>query len=196
MLTVGTIGLTVISLLALAFWVKGGTERRTSHTGAQSVLDFTMNTIDGIPCPLSKYRGNVLMIVNTASKCGFTPQYETLEQLYRTYKERGFLILAFPENNFLWQEPGTNEEIRKFCKDNYDVTFDLFAKISVKGNDKHPLYKYITEESSLPGEIKWNFQKYLVDRHGQIVARYSPSVDPMTEEVRAKVEALLAEQVP
>jgi len=164
-------------------------------TGTQSVLDFVVNTIDGEPRALSEYSGKVLLIVNTASKCGFTPQYAGLERLYRTYKNRGFAILAFPANDFLWQEPGTNEEIRTFCTLNYDVTFDLFAKIHVKGKDKHPLYKYITEESPLPGEIKWNFQKYLVNQRGEIVARVDPSVEPMSQEISSKVEELLSEPV-
>lgn len=159
---------------------------------AKSVHDFTMETIEGEMRELSAYKGKVLMIINTASKCGYTPQYETLEQLYRTYKDKGLRILAFPANNFLWQEPGTNEEIKKFCTENYDVTFDLFAKISVKGGDKDPLYQYITEYSPVPGEIKWNFQKYLVDRDGTIVTRFAHTVDPMAKEVREKVEALLS----
>lgn len=163
-----------------------------TNVSANSVLDFTMETIDGEMRQLSVYKGNVLMIVNTASKCGYTPQYESLEQLYCVYKDRGFHIVAFPANNFLWQEPGSNEEIKKFCIEKYGVTFDLFAKISVKGKDKHPLYQYITERSSISGDIKWNFQKYLVDREGKIVARFAPSVDPMSKEVREKVEELLA----
>ena len=161
----------------------------------KSVLDFTMNTIDGKPRPLSSYKGKVLMIVNTASKCGFTPQYETLEKLYETYKDSGFQILAFPANNFGKQEPGTNAEIKDFCSTQFHTTFDLFEKISVKGDDQHPLYQYITKESPYPGEVKWNFQKYLVDKSGKIVAKYLSAVDPMSKEVRSEVEKLIAEKV-
>ena len=160
----------------------------------KSLLDFTMKTIDGKPRQLSSYKGKVLMIVNTASKCGFTPQYETLEKLYQTYKDSGFQILAFPANNFGKQEPGTNSEIKDFCSTQFHTTFDLFEKISVKGNDQHPLYQYITKNSPYQGDIKWNFQKYLVDRNGNIVAKYLSAVDPMSKEVRSEVEKLIAEK--
>jgi len=162
---------------------------------AKSVLDFTMNTIDGKPRPLSSYKGKVLMIVNTASECGFTPQYETLEKLYETYKDSGFQILAFPANNFGKQEPGTNAEIKNFCSTQFHTTFDLFEKISVKGDDQHPLYQYITKESPCSGEVKWNFQKYLVDRSGRIVEKYFSITDPMSKKVRSEVEKLLAEKM-
>jgi glutathione peroxidase len=168
------------------------TPTKASAIKPKSVLDFTMNDIDGHPKPLAAYKGKVFMIVNTASECGYTPQYETLEKLYETYKGRGFGILAFPANNFGEQEPGTNAEIKKFCATKFKTSFDLFEKISVKGNDKHPLYTYITQDSPYPGEIKWNFQKYLVDRKGTIVARYLSAVDPMSKEVRAEVEKLLS----
>ncbi len=168
--------------------------RKASATKPHGVLDFTMNTIDGKSQPLSAYRGKVLMIVNTASQCGFTPQYETLQKLYETYKDRGFCILAFPANNFGAQEPGTNDEIKKFCSTKYHTTFELFGKISVKGADQHSLYRYITQESPFKGDVKWNFQKYLVDRSGKIVARFMSAVDPMSKEVRDEVEKLLAEK--
>src|SRR5713101_6223210 len=155
------------------------------------VLDFTLNNIDGKPVPLSYYKGSVLMIVNTASECGYTPQYETLQKLYDTYKDKGFKILAFPANNFGQQEPGTNAEIKNFCSTKFHTTFDLFEKISVKGDDQHPLYKFITKKSPLSGEIKWNFQKYLVDRNGVIVSKFLSAVDPMSDEVRTQVEKLL-----
>jgi glutathione peroxidase len=162
-----------------------------SHAG---VLDFTMTTIDGAPKKLSAYRGKVVMIVNTASECGYTPQYETLEKLYETYKAKGFTILAFPANNFGAQEPGTNPEIKTFCTTKYHTTFDLFEKISVKGSDQHPLYQYLTKDSPYPGDVKWNFQKYLVDRNGKVAARFMSAVDPMSPDVRTKVEELLAQQ--
>ena len=156
------------------------------------MYDFTMNTIEGKPRTLSSYKGKVLLVVNTASECGYTPQYETLEKLYQTYKEKGFTILAFPANNFGAQEPGTNAEIKTFCSTKYTVTFDLFEKISVKGTDIHPLYKFITNDSQFPGEVKWNFQKYLVDRSGKIVARYMSKIDPMSDEIQSNLKKLLA----
>ena len=170
------------------------TEKKETAKVQKGVLDFTMKNIDGKPVPLSSYKGNVVMIVNTASECGYTPQYETLQKLYETYKDKGFKILAFPANNFGQQEPGTNAEIKTFCSTKFHTTFDLFEKISVKGNDQHPLYQYITKESPLSGEIKWNFQKYLVDRNGVIVGKYLSAVDPMSKEVTTEVEKLLAEK--
>lgn len=157
----------------------------------KDALDFTMNTIDGKPKPLSSYKGDVLMIVNTASECGYTPQYETLQKLYETYKDKGFKILAFPANNFGQQEPGSNADIKTFCSTKYHTTFDLFEKISVKGKDQHPLYKYITQDSPFAGDVKWNFQKYLVDKEGKIVAKYLSAVDPMSKEVTDEVDKLL-----
>ena len=168
--------------------------KKKSAILSKSVLNFTMNTINSKPQPLAAYKGKVLMIINTASECGYTPQYETLQKLYETYKEKGFRILAFPANNFGQQEPGTNSEIKTFCTTKYHTTFDLFEKISVKGKDQHPLYKYITQSSPFPGDIKWNFQKYLIDRSGKIVARYMSAVDPMSEEIRGNVEKLLSEK--
>lgn len=161
---------------------------------APSVLDFTMNSIDGKPVPLADYKGHVCLIVNTASECGYTPQYETLEKLYETYKDKGFKILAFPSNDFGKQEPGTNAQIKDFCSTKFHTTFDLFSKIDVKGKDQHPLYKYITETSPFPGDVKWNFQKYLIDRNGKIVAKYLSKVDPMSSEVRKDVEKYLSEK--
>jgi glutathione peroxidase len=169
-------------------------QKGTTMHQPKSVLDFTMNTIDGKSQSLSTYKGKVLLIVNTASECGYTPQYETLERLYETYKDKGFMILAFPANNFGSQEPGTNSEIKSFCSTKYHTTFDLFSKISVKGDDQHPLYKYITQDSPFKGDIKWNFQKYLVDRSGKIVSRFMSAVDPMSKDVTENVEKLLAEK--
>lgn len=169
-------------------------QKGTTMHRPKSVLDFTMNTIDGKSQSLSTYKGKVLLIVNTASECGYTPQYETLERLYETYKDKGFMILAFPANNFGSQEPGTNSEIKSFCSTKYHTTFDLFSKISVKGDDQHPLYKYITQDSPFKGDIKWNFQKYLVDRSGKIVSRFMSAVDPMSKDVTENVEKLLAEK--
>lgn len=159
---------------------------------ASSVYDFTLNDIDGNPVSLSQYKGKVVMLVNTASLCGNTPQYTDLEKIYETYKDKGFEILAFPANNFGQQEPGSNEEIKGFCLTKYSVGFPLFSKISVKGSDKHPLYRYLTEQSPFPGEVEWNFQKYLVDRSGNVVARYHHGTKPLAQEIVKDVERFLA----
>src|SRR5271170_6524146 len=123
--------------------------------GASSVYEFTLNSIDGQPAPLAAYKGKVLLVVNVASKCGFTPQYTALEALYEKYKDQGLVVVGFPANNFMSQEPGTNEEIKTFCSRKYNVTFPMYSKISVKGDDKAALYQYLTATSG--GEIKWNF---------------------------------------
>jgi glutathione peroxidase len=159
-----------------------------------ALYSFTMKTIDGNDKKLSDYEGKVLMIVNVASKCGHTPQYKGLEALYEKYKDRGFMILGFPANNFLWQEPGTDEEIKNFCSMKYGVTFDMFSKISVKGDDQNPLYHFLTKESPVPGIVQWNFQKYLVDRKGNVVEKFSPNTDPAEKDVIAKIEKLLNDQ--
>ncbi|MEC4888478.1 MAG: glutathione peroxidase [Nitrospira sp.] len=158
------------------------------------VYDFTLNDIDGKPVNLGQYKGKVLLVVNTASFCGNTPQYTDLESLYEHYRDKGFEVLAFPANNFGQQEPGTNEEIKGFCLTKYSVSFPLFSKISVKGDDKHPLYRYLTEHSPFPGEVEWNFQKYLVDRSGHVVARFPHRMKPSSPEITKEVERALAAQ--
>jgi len=155
------------------------------------VYDFTLNDIDGKPVSLSQFRGKVLL-VNTASFCGNTPQYTDLEQMYEQYREKGSEILAFPANNFGQQEPGTNEDIKTFCHTKYSLSFPLFSKISVKGEDKHPLYRCLTEQGPIPGEVEWNFQKYLVDRSGKVVARYHHRTKPLSPEIVQDVERVLA----
>ena len=155
--------------------------------GASSVYEFTMNSIDGQPLPLSNFKGKVLLIVNVASFCGFTPQYEQLEAVYEKYKDQGFVIAGFPANNFGAQEPGTNEEIKTFCSRKYNVKFPIYSKISVKGPDKAPLYQYLTETSG--GEIKWNFTKFLVDKNGKVVKRYAPTDTP--DGISGEVAAVL-----
>jgi len=134
------------------------------------------------------------LIVNVASKCGNTPQYKGLELIYEKYKDRGFVVLGFPANNFLWQEPGTNDEIKQFCTLNYNVTFDMFSKISVKGSDQDSLYQYLTKDSPVPGAVTWNFQKYLVDRRGNVVEKFAPKTKPEEKEVIDKIEQLLSEK--
>ena len=156
--------------------------------GASNALEFTLNSIDGKPAPLSQYKGKVVMIVNVASKCGFTPQYAGLESLYEKYKDKGFVILGFPANNFGAQEPGTNEEIKTFCSRNYNVTFPMYAKISVNGDDKHPLYQYLTQTG---GDVKWNFTKFLLDKEGKVIARFEPAVTPASVEVAGAIEKAL-----
>jgi glutathione peroxidase len=157
-----------------------------------SLYDFTMDDIDGKPVNLDQYRGKVLLVVNTASLCGNTPQYTDLESIYERYHDKGFEVLAFPANNFGQQEPGTNAEIKGFCLTKYSVSFPLFSKISVKGSDKHPLYQYLTEQSPFPGEIEWNFQKYLVDRSGNVVGRFHHRTKPLAPEVVNEIERVLA----
>lgn len=163
--------------------------------GAQqpiNIYDFSVLDIDGNSLPLSEYKGKVLLIVNTASRCGFTPQYKSLEELYLRYKDNGFLVLAFPANNFMNQEPGTNEEIREFCLLNYRITFPLFSKISVKGPDKHPLYVYLTQGSDFPGEVSWNFNKFLIGKDGIVVDRFDTRIDPMNQKVISSIEEQLS----
>jgi glutathione peroxidase len=153
-----------------------------------------MTMIDGTEKPLRDYDGQVLLLVNTASKCGFTPQYSSLEKLYRKYRDEGFTILAFPANNFGAQEPGTDAQIKEFCSTNYDVTFDLFSKISVKGDDIHPLYAYLTSLPEVGGEIQWNFTKFLVDRDGTVISRFNTRVDPLDESVTTALEKALGRE--
>jgi glutathione peroxidase len=163
----------------------------------KSVLDFKMKDIDGNDIKLKKYKGNVLLVVNTASKCGYTPQYEGLQATYTKYKEQGFYVLGFPANNFGGQEPGTDPEIKEFCSLKYKVTFPMFSKISVKGDDQHPLYSFLTSKETDPnfaGDITWNFNKFLIDRKGNIVARFSSKDKPEGEAVTAAIEKYLAEK--
>jgi glutathione peroxidase len=162
--------------------------------GASSVYEFSMNSIDGKPLPLASFKGKVMLIVNVASKCGYTPQYTSLEAVYEKYKDQGFVIVGFPANNFMAQEPGTNEEIKTFCSTKYNVKFPLYAKISVKGEDKAPLYQFLTDAGANPktgGEIKWNFTKFLVDRDGKVVARFESAVKPDSPDVIAAIEKAL-----
>jgi glutathione peroxidase len=160
----------------------------------RSIYDFKMKSIDEKPVRLSAYKGKVVLLVNVASKCGFTPQYAGLEKLYETYKDRGFVIVGVPANNFAQQEPGTNAEIKTFCSRKYNVTFPMMSKVSVLGEDKTPLYVYLTDKSTDPdfaGDIKWNFTKFLFDRKGKAVARFEPNVTPDAPEVAKAVEAAL-----
>lgn len=157
-----------------------------------SIYDFSAETLDGTPQPLSAYRGKVLLIVNTASKCGFTPQYAGLETLYRKYKDRGLVVLGFPCNQFGAQEPGDAAEIANFCSTTYEVDFPMMRKIEVNGPKAHPLYKHLTSaKRGVLGTraIKWNFTKFLVDREGQVTGRFAPTIEPKALE--SAIEALL-----
>lgn len=176
---------------------------------ANEIYKIPLKTIDGEETNLGKYKGKVLLVVNVASKCGLTPQYEGLEKIYENYRGQGFEVLGFPANNFMGQEPGTEEEIKTFCDTNYNVQFPLFAKISVKGGDRHELYKHLTENKkdtdvggnnflmklkkfgqslTNPNDIVWNFEKFLIGKNGEIAARFAPDVAPDDERLTAKIE--------
>jgi glutathione peroxidase len=160
----------------------------------KSIYDFTLKSIDGQPTPLSGYHGKVVLLVNVASRCGFTPQYTALEALYEKYKDKGLVIVGVPANNFMGQEPGTDEEIKTFCTKKYNVSFPMMSKLSVKGDDKTPLYQFLTSKDADPkfgGEIQWNFTKFLFDRNGAPVARFEPNVKPDSAEVTAAIESAL-----
>jgi glutathione peroxidase len=160
----------------------------------KSIYDFTMRSIDGEQVSLKSYHGKVVLLVNVASKCGFTPQYAGLEALYEKYKDRGLVIVGIPANNFMSQEPGTDEEIKKFCTNKYNVTFPMMSKVSVKGDDKTPLYVFLTGKDSDPqfgGDIKWNFTKFLFDRNGNPVARFEPNITPDAPQVTSAIESAL-----
>jgi glutathione peroxidase len=155
------------------------------------IASITFETIAGDTVSLADYRGQVVLIVNVASECGYTPQYEDLEVLYRRFHDTGLVVIGFPANNFGGQEPGTNEQILTFCQSRYNVTFPMMAKVSVKGPDKHPLFVNLTEHSAVQGEIKWNFSKFLFDREGVLVARFPSKVEPLSKALVAQVEELL-----
>lgn len=157
---------------------------------------FTLNDIDGVPVQLSQYRGQVLLVVNVASRCGYTKQYADLQRLYETYKERGFAVLGFPANDFLSQEPGTDAEIKNFCTTRFQVTFPMFSRISVKGDDMHPLYRYLTDPEA-NGEfgrpVQWNFNKFLIDSHGKTIGYFESKAAPLDPQITDAVEKALAE---
>jgi glutathione peroxidase len=167
----------------------------TADKDKPSPLDFKVKDIDGKDVNLADYKGKVVLIVNVASKCGNTPQYKPLEAMYEKYKDQGFVILGFPANDFGKQEPGSNDQIKAFCSETYKVAFPMFAKITVKGDEKAPIYKFLTEPATngeFAGDIEWNFQKFLVDRNGAVIARFSPKTKPDSPKVVAEVEKALA----
>jgi glutathione peroxidase len=173
------------------------TTQQTNKTEVPQVLNFKMKSLAGQDVDLSKYQGKVVMMVNTASKCGLTPQYKGLQELHKKYSGQGLAILGFPANDFGKQEPGSDEEIGTFCQKNYGVEFDMFSKVAVTGENKTPLYKYLTSAETnpkFPGEISWNFEKFLIGRNGEIIARFSPKVTPDSPEVVQAIEAALAQK--
>jgi glutathione peroxidase len=176
---------TILSFLLMVAMV-------TSENG-ETVYDFKLNLIDGKEVEMSEFKDKVLLIVNTASECGFTPQYDGLQAIYEKYKDRGFYVLGFPANNFGGQEPGTNEEILEFCRVNFGVNFPLFSRISVKGEEIHPLFEYLVkaENEDFTGEIGWIFEKFLVDRNGNLLRRFKSNVKPESEEITGAIEQLL-----
>jgi glutathione peroxidase len=185
-----------LSLLVFAAAVNAqdGKAKSPAQGKAPPALSFTMNSLDGKPVDLSKYQGKVLLVVNVASECGLTPQYEQLQALHKKYKDQGLAVLAFPCNQFGKQEPGTAAEIQQFCSKNYGVTFDLFEKVDVNGDQTCALYKHLKAQPTTPkgtGDISWNFEKFLLSRQGDVVARYAPPTKPDAAEVVARIESEL-----
>lgn len=165
----------------------------------ESLYDFTLLDIDGKPAAFSQWRGKVLLIVNVASKCGFTGQYTGLQKLYENYREQGLEVLGIPANNFLWQEPGNDEEIKSFCSLTYKVTFPMFSKISVSGGEIHPLYQFLTDPTrhvAKVAAVSWNFNKFLIDRSGKVIAQYGSNTDPQSDELVNAVKSALNQSLP
>lgn len=188
----GMVGLVFGSLLAAL--VTGDVRAEEKGKDVPPVLNYTMKSIDGKPVDLSKYQGKVVLIVNVASQCGLTPQYKGLQALHEKYSGEGLAILGFPANEFGKQEPGTNDEIAEFCTSKYNVGFDMFSKVVVKGDGQCDLYKFLTSEESNPGfagDINWNFEKFLIGRDGQVVKRFAPAVTPGSKDVVSAIESEL-----
>jgi len=188
----------LVAVLALPAWAQDKPAEPNTK-GADGVYAFTMNSIDGKPVKLDSYKGDVLLIVNVASQCGLTEaNYKGLGPLFDKYKDQGFRVLAFPANNFGGQEPGTNQEIKSFCATKYGVKYELFSKVSVKGDDICPLYKYLTEhpDKEIKGEVAWNFQKYLIGRDGKVFAKFSPRTKPDDDKLVAAIDEALKEKAP
>ncbi len=182
------------AIFAIALATPFGAGRASAEKAEKKLLDLSARRLGGPEEALSRYRGEVLLVVNTASECGYTPQYAGLQALYERYRERKFSVLGFPSNDFGEQEPGDDRQIGAFCKSNYGVEFPMFSKVRVLGDDAHPVYAYLT---SLPkpigGPVEWNFQKYLVDRNGDVVARFDSETEPDDPRLVAEVERLLGE---
>ena len=186
------------ALIAVLLVLGAGVQ--TNPTGGGKVpaaLNFTLNSIDGTPVSLSRYQGNVVLMVNVASECGYTPQYAGLEELHRKYAPKGLRILGFPANDFGAQEPGTNPEISEFCKKNYGVEFDMFSKIVVRGSGQAPLYKFLTSTETNPkfaGQVDWNFEKFLIGRNGEVIGRFLSEVEPLSPQMVGAIENALAQK--
>ncbi len=163
-------------------------ESRENTQQVNTIYGLSLFDIDEQTVSLSTYQGKVLLVVNTSSRCGYTPQYEQLQELYEKYQSRGLEVLAFPSNDFGGQELKTNEEVATFCYTRYSVDFPLFAKTKVRGKNKHPLYQFLTEKTSFPGEVRWNFEKFLVNRNGTVIGRYYSNVLPLSDEIISDVE--------
>ena len=195
---VKVISVLAVILMGVAVFAISRSSRASSTPDSgstmSSIYDFTLKDIDHKEVNLGQYKGKVVLLVNVASRCGFTPQYEGLQKVYLKYKDRGFVILGFPANNFMSQEPGSDEEIKTFCSTKYNVTFPIFSKISVKGDDIHPLYKFLTSKETNPefgGDIKWNFRKFLLDKSGKVIARFEPKVTPESDPMIQAIEKAL-----
>jgi len=166
----------------------------TLMAAEKTVYDFTLNSIEGQATPLASFKGRLVLLVNVASRCGFTPQYAGLEALYEKYKDRGFVIVGIPANNFGAQEPGSNQEIKTFCTSKYHVTFPMMAKVSVKGSDITPLYAFLTDKAVNPktgGDIGWNFTKFLIGPDGKVIARFDSEVEPDSKDLTSTIEKAL-----
>jgi len=189
---------TLIAGMFAAALIAESDANKADQSKVPPVLDFTMNRLNGEPAHLGQYAGRVVLIVNVASRCGQTPQYKGLQKLHEKYNEQGLDILGFPANEFGNQEPGSNEDIAAFCEKNYGVSFDMFAKVIVKGEGICDLYQYLTSKETNPdfaGDIKWNFEKFLIDRQGNIIARFPTRVQPDAEQVIRAIETALAQSL-
>jgi glutathione peroxidase len=179
--------------MAAALAVLVGVQGKPGGSGnVPASLSFTMDSIDGKAVDLSKYKGRVVLMVNVASQCGYTPQYEGLQDLHEKYTAKGLSILGFPSNDFGSQEPGSNSEIAQFCKQNYGVQFDMFSKIVVRGAGQAPLYRYLTTHPRFRGDVSWNFEKFLIGRDGEVLGRFRSAVEPGSKEMTSAIEAALA----
>jgi glutathione peroxidase len=183
-----------MTIVCIAFLTGCSCSSKAKETSLKSIYKIEVQTITGETVKLEKYKGKTLLIVNTASKCGFTGQYEGLQKLYETYGDRGLVILGFPSNDFMKQEPGSNDEIASFCKKNYGVTFPMFEKITVKGDEQHPLYAFLTSKETNPGhsgKISWNFNKFLISPDGKVIGRFGSRTKPSDEKLVSAIEKVL-----
>jgi glutathione peroxidase len=187
-----TAKLLTMLLTCLSVWSTGAMcAMAVARADQSSPLTGEVKKIDGTAVDLAKYKGKVVLVVNVASRCGYTPQYTGLQKLYETYKDKGLVVLGFPANEFGGQEPGSDTDIATFCSSKYGVTFDMFSKVVVKGPNKSPLYKSLTESATPPGEVSWNFEKFLIGRDGAIVGRYKSAVAPEDAKLTGAIEAAL-----